>query len=171
MPWISSWSISVSGARASTSTLRRMSSSSMPAMRNWVSSSPRGFLSPIRPSTSLWHWEKNLAEVYGHGTLFRQTQSLRMKFFSKWSCETTVKSLKENYPVSRPLFFFYLFHSLNLPSLILVTDPIWSLLLMMMMMKWCLMPSDVGWHVRDKLRPMPKHGSINLYVHGSQKAR
>ena len=41
----------------------------------------------------------------------------------------------------------------------------------MMMMKWCLMSSDVRWHIRDKLRPMPKHGSINLYVHGSQKAR
>ena len=40
-----------------------------------------------------------------------------------------------------------------------------------LMMKWCLMSSDVGWHIRDKLRPMPKHGSINLYVHGSQKAR
>ena len=39
------------------------------------------------------------------------------------------------------------------------------------MMKWCLMSSDVRWHIRDKLRPMPKHGSINLYVHGSQKAR
>ena len=24
----------------------------------------------------------------------------------------------------------------------------------------CLMSSDVGWHIRDKLRPMPKHGSI-----------
>ena len=40
-----------------------------------------------------------------------------------------------------------------------------------LMMKWCLMSSDVGWHIKDKLRPMPKHGSINLYVHGSQKAR
>ena len=39
------------------------------------------------------------------------------------------------------------------------------------LMKWCLMSSDVGWHIRDKLKPMPKHGSINLYVHGSQKAR
>ena len=35
----------------------------------------------------------------------------------------------------------------------------------------CLMSSDVGWHIRDKLRPVPKHGSINLYVHGNQKAR
>ena len=26
-------------------------------------------------------------------------------------------------------------------------------------------------HIGDKLRPMPKHGSIKLYVHGSQKAR
>ena len=41
----------------------------------------------------------------------------------------------------------------------------------LMMMKWCLMSSDVGWHIGDKLRPMPKHGSINLYVHRSQKAR
>ena len=41
----------------------------------------------------------------------------------------------------------------------------------MMMMKWCLMSSDVSWHIRDKLWPMPKHGSINLYVHGNQKAR
>ena len=35
----------------------------------------------------------------------------------------------------------------------------------------CLMSSDVGWRIRDKLRPVPKHGSINLYVHGNQKAR
>ena len=41
----------------------------------------------------------------------------------------------------------------------------------LMMMKWCLMSSDVSWHIRDKLRPMPKHGSIILYVHGNQKAR
>ena len=40
----------------------------------------------------------------------------------------------------------------------------------LLMMKWCLMSSDVGWDIRDKLWPMPKHGSINLYVHGSQKA-
>ena len=37
--------------------------------------------------------------------------------------------------------------------------------------KWCLMSSDVSWHIRDKFRPMPKHGAINLYVHGNQKAR
>ena len=36
-----------------------------------------------------------------------------------------------------------------------------------MMMSWCLMSSDVSWHIRDKLWPMPKHGSINLYVHGN----
>ena len=33
----------------------------------------------------------------------------------------------------------------------------------------CLMSSDVGWHIRDKPRPMPKHGSILLYVHGNHK--
>ena len=42
---------------------------------------------------------------------------------------------------------------------------------LMMMMSWCLMSSDVSWHIRDKLWPMPKHGAINLYVHGNQKAR
>ena len=37
--------------------------------------------------------------------------------------------------------------------------------LMMMMMSWCLMPSDVIWHIRDKLWPIPKHGSIkSTYV-------
>ena len=41
----------------------------------------------------------------------------------------------------------------------------------MMMMSWCLMSSDVSWHIRDKLWPLPKHGSIILYVHGNQKAR
>ena len=39
------------------------------------------------------------------------------------------------------------------------------------MVKRCLMSSDVGLRIRDKLRPMPKYGSINLHVHGSQKAR
>ena len=39
---------------------------------------------------------------------------------------------------------------------------------MMMMMSWCLMSSDVSWHIRDKLWPMPKHGSIILYVHGNR---
>ena len=35
----------------------------------------------------------------------------------------------------------------------------------------CLMSSDVGRYIGDKLRPMPKHGSVILYVHGNQKAR
>ena len=30
------------------------------------------------------------------------------------------------------------------------------------MMKWCLMSSDVRWHIRDKLRPMPKHGKEDI---------
>ena len=28
------------------------------------------------------------------------------------------------------------------------------------LMKCCLVSSDVSWHIRDKLWPMPKHGSI-----------
>ena len=35
----------------------------------------------------------------------------------------------------------------------------------------CLMSSDVGRHIRDKLRPMRKHGSVLLYFHGNHKAR
>ena len=35
----------------------------------------------------------------------------------------------------------------------------------------CLMSSDVGWHIRDKLRPMHEHGSMLLYVHGNHEAR
>ena len=31
--------------------------------------------------------------------------------------------------------------------------------------------SDVGWHIRDKLRPVPKHSSVLLYVHGNHEAR
>ena len=42
---------------------------------------------------------------------------------------------------------------------------------LLLMMSWCLMSSDVSWHIRDKLWPMPKHISINLYIHGNQKAR
>ena len=41
----------------------------------------------------------------------------------------------------------------------------------LVVVKCCLMSSDVSWHIRDKLWPMPKHGSIILYVHGNQKAR
>ena len=26
--------------------------------------------------------------------------------------------------------------------------------------RWCLVSSDVGWHIRDKLRPLREHGSI-----------
>ena len=32
--------------------------------------------------------------------------------------------------------------------------------MMLLLLSWCLMSSDVIWHIRDKLWPMPKHGSI-----------
>ena len=44
-------------------------------------------------------------------------------------------------------------------------------LLKIALVKCCLMSSDVTWHIRDKLWPMPKHGLIIFYVHGNQKAR
>ena len=43
-----------------------------------------------------------------------------------------------------------------LPSLSVITPRMENV----MMMSWCLMSSDVIWHIRDKLWPMPKHGSI-----------
>ena len=38
------------------------------------------------------------------------------------------------------------------------------------MMKQSFMSSDVGWHIRDKLWPMPKHSLMLLYIHRNQKA-
>ena len=48
--------------------------------------------------------------------------------------------------------------------------PLMTVPLVLVVVKFCLMSSDVSWHIRDKW-PMPKHGSVNLYVHGNQKAR
>ena len=39
-----------------------------------------------------------------------------------------------------------------------------------MVMMQSFMSSDIGWHIRDKLWPMPKHGSMLLYVHRNRKA-
>ena len=33
-----------------------------------------------------------------------------------------------------------------------------------------IMSSDVGWHIRDKLKPVCEHGSILLYIHWNRKA-
>ena len=50
------------------------------------------------------------------------------------------------------------------PSLVQTPSTADDEVISMMMVKWCLMSSDVSWHIRDKLWPMPKHGSIILYV-------
>jgi len=44
-------------------------------------------------------------------------------------------------------------------------------MLLLLMMLQSFMSSEVGWHIRDKLRPTREHGSILLYVHGNRKAR
>ena len=44
--------------------------------------------------------------------------------------------------------------------LVLVFECVLLLLQMLLLLSWCLMSSDVIWHIRDKLWPMPKHGSI-----------
>ena len=38
----------------------------------------------------------------------------------------------------------------------------WPSLILLPSFKCCLMSSDIGWHIRDKLRPVPKHGSVLL---------
>ena len=54
---------------------------------------------------------------------------------------------------------------LSRQKMILVAAPANDSPQLMMMMSWCLMSSDVIWHIRDKLWPMPKHGSIkSTYV-------
>ena len=35
-----------------------------------------------------------------------------------------------------------------------------SVAMLLLLLSWCLMSSDVIWHIRDKLWPMPMHGSI-----------
>ena len=37
----------------------------------------------------------------------------------------------------------------------------WTMWEGLMMMKWCLMSSDVSWNIRDKLWPMPKAARFN----------
>ena len=36
----------------------------------------------------------------------------------------------------------------------------WSCSIFFFFFMWCLVSSDVGWHIRDKLRPMREHGSV-----------
>ena len=62
-------------------------------------------------------------------------------------------------------FFFYGENIWNMRDVQQSTFWVYEWYGMMMMMSWCLMSSDVIWHIRDKLWPMPKHGSIkSTYV-------
>ena len=49
------------------------------------------------------------------------------------------------------------------------TAPRWTMSVQKPSFRWCLMSSDVGWHIRDKLRPVREHGLI--YVHGGSLGR
>ena len=56
-------------------------------------------------------------------------------------------------------------HLNRLTELLMIIFSAYDFKWVMMMMSWCLMSSDVIWHIRDKLWPMPKHGSIkSTYV-------
>ena len=54
-------------------------------------------------------------------------------------------------------FFSLANQQLNGDNENIVLIQLWLLLLLL---SWCLMSSDVIWHIRDKFWPMPKHGSI-----------
>ena len=58
-------------------------------------------------------------------------------------------------------FFFSTLHPFS--AVIFATVTVLAFVLLrnsMLLLSWCLMSSDVIWHIRDKLWPMPKHGSI-----------
>ena len=71
---------------------------------------------------------------------------------------TTCSSLCLSPTVSRG--FSSLYPRVRSSHLVCLLSLSLSSVVLMMMMSWCLMSSDVIWHIRDKLWPMPKHGSI-----------
>ena len=91
-------------------------------------------------------------------------------------CSIIVYQVYAIHSICMDLHSIYAIHSLCLDlysicSIIVYVVYAIHSICMVMMMSCCLMSSDVSRHISDKLRPMPKHGSINLYVHGNQKAR
>ena len=76
-----------------------------------------------------------------------------------------IKKVASSY--TQMIFIVYCFQltAPNKEKIISVSHVPDCVLIMMMMMSWCLISSDVIWHIRDKLWPMPKHGSIkSTYV-------
>ena len=104
--------------------------------------------------TRKWHYVLLLEPGVGQNRSMRASPTARNVFLV----------LISTFPVPSPLFFQIL-------TLLIFEMRYFWLSQSLMMMSWCLMSSDVSWHIRDKLWPMPKHGSIILYVHGNQKAR
>ena len=84
-----------------------------------------------------WHIRDKLWPMPKHGAIFTSTETRRL--------------VRTDSP-GRP------------PRLSHSSWTTWQLL--KMMMSWCLVSSDVIWHIRDKLWPMPKHGSIKAVPAG-----
>ena len=84
-------------------------------------------------------------------------------------------------PVAVMLTFFHTLQAFNKPqpgkyNIFIYHCALWSCFILgsqlwLYSFRCCLMSLDVGWHIRDKLRPVREHGSILLYIHGNQKAR
>ena len=60
------------------------------------------------------------------------------------------------------LLFLWLFQSVSAPVCWGGAFLYWFGFDLMMMMSWCLMSSDVIWHIRDKLWPMPKFNKSHI---------
>ena len=78
-----------------------------------------------------------------------------------WTLEK--KKKKKIFAVSYKAFsvwkgYCFILASWNSVNSIFMAVPVIYCLLLLL--SWCLMSSDVIWHIRDKLWPMPKHGSI-----------
>ena len=153
-------------------------------LRRWTGSYWRRLSRTIRVSPGEI---KRREGVRGAGLSRERPGSQRLSRARRWSCR--LRKLDESFAASvvllhQPLYRRYSWQSVfvNAPhsrrvdlkqqlAEYTIVASHWPARSPLMMMSWCLMSSDVMRHIRDKLWPMPKHGAINLYVHGNQKAR
>ena len=135
-------------------------------------------------TSQTWHksvMDQHTSQTWHKSVMDQHTSQTRHKSVSPWKPSKSATNFCLDLAPQWVFFFSFCFHIQRKASWGANSTAIqpWDLLFFfvwatsqkeMMMMKWCLMSSDVSWHIRDKLWPMPKHGSINLYVHGNQKA-
>ena len=149
----------------------------------------------IRSSTSLFHFKENvdcntlekgikstcIRDSFDHSLRARNHVQMPQALFKQnvyylWRCavnwtilhthvtvmdNTLILVIGKNFLLS--LFSSYLFTATS------TFTQLWGLNVKQLLC--CLMSSDVGWHFKDKLRPVREHGSVLLYVHRNHQAR